>query len=316
MRSFTIRGRTITDASPSYVIAECSHNHQGSLDMAREMFRVAKECGADAVKLQKRSMGFYDALREKGLIEYANLREQRELNEDEYLDLRDYSRGLNLAFIVTAFDCESLEFVDGIGVDAIKLASGATHNPELLDAAAATGLPILLSTGCADLCDVEISMMGLGNKFAFNMGLGHKFAFDRVALLQCTSSYPTASADMHLRTLTEYRSLYPSTVVGLSSHHPANTIEPVAYALGARIFEKHFTLSRDLGPGDHANSLDPAGLRELVANLRAVEAAMGDRVKRFLPCEEEGRKRLDVTYNPNVNAKNKTAGATSQAMAV
>ncbi len=169
-------------------------------------------------------------------------------------------------------------------MDALKLASGAVHTQALLDATAKTGLPIILSTGCCDLADVDRAWSAL------------TVAHDNLALLQCTSSYPTADADMNLLTIPAFRAHYPATVVGLSSHHPTNQHEPVAYALGARIFEKHFTLSRDLGPGDHANSLDPAGLRDLVAKLRSVEAALGSGEKRFLPCEEEGRRRLDVNF--------------------
>jgi sialic acid synthase len=293
MRSFTIRGRTITDTSPSYVIAECSHNHQGDFAIAQQMFRVAKECGADAVKLQKRSPSFYVALREKGLDDYATLRESRELSKADYRNLSMIASHYGLAFIVTAFDVDSLDFLIKVGVDAIKLASGAIHNVTLLEQAQATDFSVIVSTGCATIHDVSNAVW---------------CERKNTCLLQCTSSYPCASSDMHLRTITEYRALYPATIIGLSSHHPSNFLEPVSYALGARIFEKHFTLSRDLGPGDHPNSIDPAGLRELVANLRAVEAAMGDGVKRFLPCEEEGRKRLDVTYNPAANV--------AQAMAV
>jgi sialic acid synthase len=290
-RSFTIHGTTITDDGPCYVVAELSHNHQGSLDIALEMIRVAKECGADAVKLQKRSPGFYAALRAKGLTEYADVREGRELDVCDYQQLREYAHNLGLAFIVTAFDVEAIDFLRTVvNVDSIKLASGAVHNPALLRAADATGLPLLLSTGCADRQDVFNAMMRLpGN----------------VALLQCTSSYPCAAADLHLRTLTAYRADYPQTVVGLSSHRLDNTLEPVAYALGARIIEKHFTLSTALGVGDHANSLDPAGLADLVAKLRETEAAMGDGVKRFLQCEEAGRMRLDMTYcGPSSTALN------------
>lgn len=283
MRKFEIASRTITEDSPPYLICECSHNHQGSVAIAREMFRVAKECGVDAVKLQKRSPAFYAALRVKGLGDYADLREGRELTWGGYERLSDDAHALGLAFIATAFDRESLDFLMCVGVDAIKLASGAVHNPALLDAAAATGLPLLLSTGCSDMSDVEIAMMAFRGQ-------------RNVCLLQCTSVYPCPDEAMGLRTIETYRRNYPGTIVGLSSHHQQNTLEPIAYALGARVFEKHFTLSRDLGPGDHANSLDPTGLRELVGNLRAVEAAMGDGVKRFLPCEEIGRLRLDPTF--------------------
>jgi sialic acid synthase len=284
MRTWHIGNRNVTDESPAWVCAELSHNHQGSVTMAREMIRVAKECGADAVKFQKRSPAFYAALRAKGLTEYADLREGRELTLEEYAHLRRHAHDLGLAILATAFDVESVAFLERVGVNAIKLASGAVHNHDLLSAAAATGLPLLLSTGCSSLDDIKWAINAIENPLA------------NLAILQCTSAYPCASASMHLRTIETFRTIVPRTIVGLSSHHAANILEPVAYALGARIFEKHFTLSRDLGPGDHANSLDPVGLRDLVDNLRGVEAAMGDGVKRFLPCEEMGRRRLDVTY--------------------
>jgi len=281
-----MHNRTITDDSPPYVVAEVSHNHQGSRMMAREMIRVAAECGADAVKFQKRSPSFYAALRAKGLHDYAALREARELSLPAYASLRDVAHEHGLALLATAFDTEAVAFLVEAGVDGIKLASGATHNHALLDVAAATGLPVLLSTGCAGMADVEIAMMALRPR-------------GNVALLQCTSAYPCASSDMHLRTILEYRGLYPETIVGLSSHHPGTWLEPAAVALGARIVEKHFTLSKRLGPGDHANSLEPDELAELAARLREAHAALGDREKRFLPCEETGRLRLDVAYRPS-----------------
>lgn len=285
-RSVTIAGRLITDRSPAYVIAECSHNHQGSVQLAADMFRVAKDCGADAVKLQKRSPAFYATLRAKGLTDYADLREGRELDRGAYLTLRDRAHDLGLAFIVTAFDTESASVAYSLGVDAIKIPSGAIHDPDLLSHVSTCVAPVILSTGCAWENDVANAVATV-----------ERFK-TRCALLQCTSSYPCADEHMHLRTIATYRRDYPSTIIGLSSHHFSNLLEPVAYALGARIFEKHFTLSRALGAGDHANSLEPEGLCELVANLRSVEVAMGDGIKRFLPCEEMGRKRLDVHYNP------------------
>lgn len=285
MRQWTIRDRTITDESPPYLVAEIGHNHNGSRVLAGEMIRVAADCGAHAVKLQRRSAAFYAKLRAKGLVAYADLRQDRELYAPDYGVLREQAHHSSLAFIATAFDLESLAFlVDLVGVDAIKLASGAVHNPGLLAAAAATGLPLILSTGCADLTDVETAMLALQCR-------------GNVALLQCTSAYPCAASDLHLQTITTYRTRYPETIVGLSSHHPDTWLEPVAVGLGARIIEKHFTLSKRLGPGDHAHSLEPDELAQLAARLRDTHAALGNGSKRFLPVEHEGRRRLDVGFN-------------------
>ena len=287
MRQFVIRDRTITDDSDAYVIAELSHNHNGSLALAREMVRIAADCGADAVKLQKRSPAFYDALRAKGDVEYADLRQKRELTESEYWNLKGYAQELGLDFIVTAFDLESLNFVMRVKPDAIKAASGALYNEPLIEAMAKARVPVILSTGCADM-DSVTKAVAIATFFA-----GPKY----VAALQCTSQYPTPSIDMNLLALRAYRLAMPQTIVGLSSHAKDNTFEPVAYAIGARIFEKHVTLSRHLGPGDHAMSLEPDGLKDLVRRLRETKVALGDGVKRFLPCEETARRRLDVTYS-------------------
>lgn len=288
-RIWTIGGRKITDASRCFVIAEVGHNHQGSVALAREMFGVARDCGADAVKLQKRSQtalftsavyGAAPGSPYAALRDYAALRAARELDLESYEELRETAHGLGLAFIVTAFDAESVAFVSHVGVDAIKAASGDIRNPDLLSRMASLGIPMLLSSGGASLADVDRAVQAVTSH--------HR----NVALLQCTSSYPCADVDLHLRTIETYRSRHPQTCVGLSSHHAGTYLEPVAYALGARIVEKHFTLSRALGAGDHAMSLDPAALHDLVENLRSTYRALGNYDKRELPCESTGILRL------------------------
>ena len=290
MRQFTIAGKTITDDSPPYVIAELSHNHNGDLSLAGEMIRQASGCGAQAVKLQKRSPHFYDALRRRGLGDYAAIREARELNGTQYTILRNEAHVLGLASLATAFDEWALGFLLDVGVDAIKLASGAVHNLPLIKAVANANLPILLSTGCADMDAIERAMDILQGS--------------NVALLQCTSAYPCMPWALNLRVIQTYRQRWRETVVGLSSHVLHNRFEVIGHKLGARIFEKHFTLDHNLGEGDHRNSLDPEGLRDMVQHWGVIrydanefETVLGDGVKRFLPCEEIGRQRLDMTYS-------------------
>jgi len=289
MRELVIAGRRIADDSDCFVIADVSHNHQGSVDLAREMFRVAKECGVDAVKLQRRSKTqlftaqVYTAPPESkyaDLREYAAMRAKRELTKEGYLELRKYANELGLVFMVTPFDFESVDFLADVGLDAIKVASGDAKNVPLLEYVSNLNLPTIVSTGGAGMEDVERAHSVLSR-------LKRQFC-----LLQCTSTYPCPDADMNLRVIQVLRERFPDTIIGLSSHHPENIMEPVAYALGARIVEKHFTLSRKLGLGDHAISLEPRMLRDLVNRLRATKLALGDGSKRELTSEATGILRL------------------------
>ncbi len=289
MRQWSIRDRRVSEDTDCYVIAEVGHNHQGSPDIAREMIRVAKECGVDAVKLQKRSKTqlftrhVYTAGADSKyatMREYAALRAQRELSLEQYVELRQYANELGLAFIATAFDHESVDFLAKVGVDGLKVASGDIKNPSLLEYMAALKLPMVLSTGGAAESDVQRAVQAVSALHA------------NFCLLQCTSSYPCKAADMNLAVIESYRRRFPECVIGLSSHHLDNYLEVAAFALGARVVEKHYTLSRHLGQGDHAMSLEPAMLKELVDRLRTTRLALGDGVKQELPSEAVGVLRL------------------------
>jgi len=288
MRSFTIADRTITDGSPAFVIAELSHNHLGSLALAREMVRLAAEAGADAVKLQRRGPSTYEGLRAAGpeLAEYAAMRQAREFDQPQYMALMDYAREQGMAFIATAFDVESLEFLHhDVPVDAIKIASGDITNTPLLEYAAGLRKPLIVSTGGADMDDV---------RRAHEMLARATRDFTRFALLHCTSEYPAAAENWHLRVVTTLREAFPDTVVGFSSHTHRNNgpvAEILAALLGARVLEKHFTLTPDLG-GEHAFALRPLDLRHLTSSLPNLPLTLGDGTKRVLNAEVAGIERL------------------------
>jgi len=289
MPQFTIGTTTITPDSGPYVVAELSHNHNGQRELAARMIEVAAECGVNAVKLQKRSPAFYAALRAKGMTDYADIREKRELTESDYIYLGNLAHAKNLAFIVTAFDLPSLEFLKRTPLDAVKLASGSLHNHPLVFDASSVGLPAVMSTGCSDLKDI-LGAVKIIPKQA------------QTAILQCTSVYPCPPEKMNLKFISTMCEMFNHAVIGLSSHALDNRMENAGFVLGARVFEKHFTLSKHLGAGDHAMSLEPDGLRDLVDVLHATKAALGDGRKQFLPCEEFGRSRLDIGYTPRKEA--------------
>lgn len=283
-RTLTLGNHVICDENSCFCIAEIGHNHQGSLEKAMEMFRVAKECGVNAVKLQKRDNkslfvktlydSSYDNENSFGLT-YGEHREALEFGEAEYLALKDYARELGLLFFATAFDMPSVDFLEKIDLPFYKAASGDLTNIPLLRHMAQTGKPLLLSTGGGDFDDVRRAYDAI-------MPIN-----PRLAILQCTAAYPADPKDMNLRVITAFREAFPDIVIGLSDHQSGIAMALVAYALGARIFEKHFTLNRAMRGTDHAFSLEPTGLRKLVRDLDRAREAMGDGIKRQIEIEKK-----------------------------
>lgn len=283
IRELTIAGRRIADDTEPFVIAEIGHNHAGSIETAKRMFKIAAEIGVSAVKLQKRSLK--DLYTKKLLGQsydtehsyartYGGHREALEFGWAEYRELKTYADSLDLPFFATAFDTQSADFLVNLGVPAIKIASGDLTNTPLLEYCAGFDIPLIVSTGGHDIADVDRAVDLLAS-------LGAQFA-----LLQCTAVYPASHEDMNLRVVEAYRERYPDVVVGLSDHQDGISMAPVAWMLGARIFEKHFTLSRAAKGSDNAFSLEPEPMRKMVNDLHGVRVALGDGVKRRLPAEE------------------------------
>jgi N-acetylneuraminate synthase/sialic acid synthase len=272
-RSLTIDRTTVTDESDCYLIAEIGHNHQGSLEKCRELFHAAKECGADAVKLQKRdnrslyTRAMYDKPYENENSfgpTYGAHREALEFGRDEYVELQQYAKELGIAFFATAFDFNSADFLAELDVPAYKMASGDLTNTPLLRYVGELGKPVIFSTGGGTLDDVRRAHETLAE------------VTDQIAILQCTAGYPAAWDELDLAVITTYRECFPESVVGFSSHDNGIAMPVAAYVLGSRIVEKHFTLNRALKGTDHAFSLEPQGLRKLVRDLQRTRLAIGD----------------------------------------
>jgi sialic acid synthase len=289
MRELVIDGTRITDDGDCYVIAEIGHNHQGSVDKARELILAAKECGVDAVKLQKRyNRALYTRAAYEAPYEHENSfgstygehREALELDHDAYVELQGTAREAGVTLFATAFDQASADFLADLDMPAYKTASGDLCNTPLLRHVAAIGKPMLVSTGGATLEDIERAVEAIT---AIN---------SQVCLLQCTAVYPAAAEELELSVITTLRERYPEFVVGLSDHQDGIAMSLVAYMLGARVMEKHFTLSHTLKGTDHAFSLMPEGMRKLVRDLRRVPAALGHGVKRPLPSEEPALRKM------------------------
>jgi N-acetylneuraminate synthase/sialic acid synthase len=272
------------DGPDCYVIAEIGHNHQGDLDKAKALFRAARECGVDAVKLQKRDNRSlythdmynmpYDNENSFGST-YGAHREALEFGRDEYRELKRYAAELGLTMFATAFDVASADFLASLDMPAFKIASGDLKNTPLLRYVAGLAKPMLVSTGGASMEDVQ-------RAYDTIMPVN-----SRLCLMQCTASYPVEPEHMNLRVITTYRDRFPNVIVGLSDHQNGIAMALVAYTLGARVIEKHFTLNRAWKGTDHAFSLEPVGMRKLVRDLRRTGAALGDGVKRSYACESK-----------------------------
>jgi N-acetylneuraminate synthase/sialic acid synthase len=280
--TLTIGAHAISDESPCYVIAEIGHNHQGSLEKARELFREAKLAGAHAVKLQKRdNRGLYTrAAYEKPYdnensfgATYGEHREFLEFGRREYEALQAYARELGVDFFATAFDLVSADFLADLDVPAYKIASGDLKSTPLLKHVASFGRPMIISTGGALLEDVH-------RAYDTIMSIN-----PQLAILQCTAGYPAAFDELDLRVISTYRTHFSKAVVGFSSHDNGIAMPVAAYMLGARIVEKHFTLNRAMKGTDHAFSLEPVGLRKMVRDLERTYKAMGNGAKKIYDSE-------------------------------
>ena len=288
-RELTIAGRTISDDTDAYVIAEIGHNHGGDLREAEELLRKAAEAGAHAAKLQKRdNKALFTAKmynepytgRNSFGPTYGTHREALEFGWREYTHLAPLAAELGIDFISTAFDFPSVDFLVELDVPAIKMASADLTNTPLLTYAATTGKPLIVSTGGADMDEVRHACDTI---LSINPNL---------ALLQCTAVYPAPPSNLNLSVIGTFRDEFPDVVIGFSGHDDGPELSWVAYALGARVIEKHFTLDRTRSGSDHHFSLEPSHMSELVAGLRRTREALGSPDKRALPEEAPALRKM------------------------
>ena len=288
-RQLRVDGTLIGEDQPCYVVAEIGQNHQGKLETAKDLFRAAKECGAHAVKLQKRdnrslytrAMFQMPYLHEHSFgPTYGAHREALEFGRADYQELRRYAASLGLTMFATAWDMPSADFLAGLGMPAFKIASADLRNIPLLRHVAAFGKPMFVSTGGGTMDDVR-------RAYETIMPINRQ-----LCLMQCTTSYPCAPEEMNLRVITAYREAFPDIVIGMSDHQNGIAMAMAAYALGARVIEKHFTLNRAWKGTDHAASLEPVGLRKLARDLQRAHVALGDGIKRVFPSEQAPLRKL------------------------
>jgi N-acetylneuraminate synthase len=268
-----IGGRAVGAGHPCLVIAEAGVNHNGNLDMARQLVDVAVDAGADAVKFQAfkaerlvcaaAPKARYQLERTSQTESQLEMLRRLELSIEQLAELFAYCRERAILFLCTPFDETSADALDTLGVAAFKIPSGEVTNLPLLAHVACKDKPMLLSTGMSNLGEVDAAVRTV-----------REAGNDALALLHCVSNYPAAPEEANLRAMHTMRAAF-QTPVGYSDHTAGTTVALAAVALGAAIIEKHVTLTRTLPGPDHHASLEPQELAQLVQGIRTVEAALG-----------------------------------------
>jgi N-acetylneuraminate synthase len=271
------------------IIAEAGVNHNGDIAMARALVAAAAAAGADMVKFQTFVAGrsivtdapkapYQQGAGAQDESQYEMVRKLELSRRDHELLIAECS-AQKIGFLSTAFDVESFDLLMALGVGLVKIPSGEITNLPFLRHAAASGKPMLLSTGMASLGDVEAALDAIEV-----VGTPR----DRVTILHCNTAYPTPMRDVNLQALCSMRTAF-GVDTGYSDHTTGIEVAVAAVALGATVIEKHFTLDRTLPGPDHKASLEPGELKAMVAAIRNVEQALGDGIKRATASELENR---------------------------
>jgi N-acetylneuraminate synthase len=270
--------RPVGQGHPIYVIGEIGINHNGDLDVAKELIGIAASAGCDAVKFQKRTPEICvpqdqrDRERETpwGVMTYMAYRKRVEFGKDEYTEIAAHCADNGLDWFVSPWDVPSVDFTEQFDPVCYKIASACLTDTELLQRVRDTGRSVILSTGMSTIDQIRAAVATLGT--------------EHLILTHCTSTYPCPADEINLSAMATLRAEF-GCPVGYSGHESGLQISIAAAALGACVIERHITLDRAMWGSDQAASLEPNGLMRLVRDIRVVEDAVGDGVKRVYDSE-------------------------------
>lgn len=266
-----------------YIIAEAGVNHNGSIELAKKMVDKAKDAGADCIKFQtfiSENIASKNAVKAEYQKQQTNSNENQidmlkklELSFNEFLELNEYCNKKDIEFLSTAFDLESIDFLNSIGLKRWKIPSGDITNLPYLIKIASLRKPVILSTGMSTMLDIKNAVSVLEEN-----GSGE------ITILHCTTEYPAPYKDVNLSAMNTIKREF-NAPVGYSDHTKGIEIPIAAVAMGATVIEKHFTLDRNMEGPDHKASLEPDELKLMVSSIRNIELAMGDGMKK--PADSE-----------------------------
>ena len=285
-RNRLIGDRPVGPSHPVYVTAEIGLNHNGDIDTCLQLIDVAVAAGADAVKFQKRTPTIctprdqWDVERETpwGRMTYIDYRHRIEFGVDEFVVIDEYCRDKGIQWFASPWDVPSVEFLNDFVVPVHKIASACLTDDDLLRAVRAYGRTVILSTGMSTSAQIRHAVEVLGS--------------NNVILCHATSTYPAANDELNLRMIETLATEFPNVPIGYSGHERGLQTTVAAAALGASFLERHITLDRTMWGSDQAASLEPAGLSRLVRDVRVVEEALGDGVKRVYEGEYAAMRKL------------------------
>jgi N-acetylneuraminate synthase len=285
-REIKIGNHMVGEGHPAYIIAEIGINHNGDLNIAKQMIDAAVHAGVNAVKFQKRTPDVatppeqQTQMRETpwGYITYLDYRYKVEFSEEQYCEIDQHCKEKGITWLVSIWDQPSVDFMEKFDTPAYKIPSASLTDYGLIRKARATGKPLILSTGMS-----TIEQIRQGVKIAGE---------DNLVLMHCTSTYPCEPEELNLRMVESLRREFPNIPIGYSGHEVGLVPTSVAVALGACMVERHLTLDRAMWGSDQAASVEPGGFERLVKYIRVSEAALGDGVKKVYPSEMSSMKKL------------------------
>ena len=271
--------------SKTFIIAEAGVNHNGSIEIAKELIDKAKEAGADAVKFQafkadslvskKAEKADYQKLNTSSDESQYEMIKKLELDVDAHKELLDYCNKKCIKFLSSPFDLDSIDLLNNLGLDVFKIPSGEIINLPYLRKIGKLNKDVILSTGMADLGEIEDAL-----KILTENGTER----NKISILHCNTEYPTPFNDVNLRAMLTIKNAF-NIKVGYSDHTTGIEVTIAAVAMGAEIIEKHFTLDRNMEGPDHKASLEPGELKSMVDSIRNIEQTLGDGIKRPSPSE-------------------------------
>ena len=277
--------KAIGAGEPVYIIAEIGINHNGDIEIAKQLMDVAVETGCDAVKFQKRTPEICVPEEQKsipretpwGSMTYFEYKKRIEFEQPEFEQIDAYAKKIGIDWFASPWDVPSVDFLEGFNVPCQKIASACLTDSELLTAVNKTKTTTILSTGMSSIEEIDKAVSLLNNV--------------PLAIAQATSTYPAEASELNLRAIQTFAEKY-KVPVGYSGHERGLQVTIAAVALGATFIERHITLDRSMWGTDHSASLEPEGLKKLVRDVRIIELALGDGKKKVYDSEIPIRAKL------------------------
>jgi N-acetylneuraminate synthase len=286
MRSIKVGKINIGDGNPVFIIAEIGINHNGSLEIAKKLIKGAKAAGCDAVKFQKRTPEIcvpkdqWNIERDTpwGRMTYIDYRYKVEFSKDDYAEIDRFCKERNIIWFASCWDEEAVDFIEQFDVPLYKTASASLTDKNLLLKHKKLNKPTIVSTGMSTMEEILEAEKLFTNNY--------------ILIAHSTSSYPCPNEELNLKMITTLREKYPNIPIGYSGHETGLSPTWAAVSLGASFVERHITLDRAMWGSDQAASVEVDGFHRLIRNIRDIEIALGDGIKRVYPSEMSARNKL------------------------